>query len=344
MRKFAIKTLNGMTYGLFATLIVGVIFQQIGKLTGLSLLENDLYQLLQGLMGMGIGLGIGLVLDKKGLNLILTGVAGAIATAVITTINFNPFTINIGSAFPPGNPVTAYFVVILTIIISDKILLKKTPVDIILIPFLMITISLILTILLSYPLNTIMQYISTGIDKATSFSPILMSIVIAVAMGMLLTSPLSSAAIAFAVNLTGIAAGAAVVGTIIQMIGFAIQSIKDNKAGDVIAVGIGTSMLQFKNVVKNPYVWLPTIISSAIVAPFMITLFNFESTTAGAGMGSAGLVGILQSLDQMNYSTTAFISLAIIIIAGGLLVYLLDFLLRKSNKIKSGDLYIGEGI
>jgi len=344
MRKFTIKTLNGMTYGLFATLIIGVIFQQIGKLTGITLLEVDLYRILSGLMGIGIGLGIGLVLDKKGLNLILAGVAGAIAAAITTTISFNPFSLVFNQVNGPGNPVTVYFVVIFTIVLSDLILKKKTPIDIVLIPLLMITISLVLTIILSYPLDLIVTFISDMIQKATNFSPIIMSVVIAVAMGMLLTSPISSAAIAFAVGLSGVAAGAAVVGTSIQMIGFAIQSIKDNKAGEVISILVGTSMLQFKNVVKNPYIWLPTILSSAIVAPILVGLFNFESTTAGAGMGTSGLVGILQSLDQMGYSGKAFISVAVIFVLGGLLVYIFDFILRRLNKIVEGDFYLGEGI
>lgn len=344
MRKFTIKTLNGMTYGLFATLIIGVIFQQIGKLTGITVLEVQLYNILSGLMGIGIGLGIALVLDKKGLNLILAGVAGAIAAEITTTLSFNPFVFSLSEVSGPGNPVTVYLVVIFTILLSDIILKRITPIDIVLVPLLAITISLIITIIISYPLDQIVAFISNGIETATNFSPIMMSIVISVAMGMLLTSPISSAAIAFAVGLNGIAAGAAVVGTSIQMIGFAVQSIKDNKIGEVISVFIGTSMLQFKNVVKNPYIWLPTIISTAIIAPILTWLFNFESTTAGAGMGTSGLVGFLQSLDKMDYSGKAFISLAIILFGGSLLVYLFDAIFRRMNKINDGDFYIGEGI
>lgn len=353
MRKFLIKTLNGMTYGLFATLIIGVIFQQFGKLLGISLFEVELYNLLSSLMGLGIGLGIGIVLEKKGLNLILVGVSGAIATAFhtnltfepfYTNLTFEPFQANVLSVLGPGNPVTAYFVVIFTIIIADLILRGKTPIDIVLIPLTMIILSLGITLLISYPLNQIVEFISKAIDTATNFSPILMSIIIAVLMGMLLTSPISSAAISFAVGLNGIAAGAAVVGTSIQMLGFAVQSIRDNKVGEVISVAIGTSMLQFKNIVKNPYIWLPTILSSAIISPIVVGLFNFESTTAGAGMGTSGLVGILQSLDKMNYSGKVFISIGIIVVIGSLLVYIFDLILRKMNLINKGDFFIGEGI
>lgn len=344
MRKFLIKTLNGMTYGLFATLIIGVIFQQFGKLLGISLFEVELYNLLSSLMGLGIGLGIGIVLEKKGLNLILVGVSGAIATAFHTNLTFEPFQANVLSVLGPGNPVTAYFVVIFTIIIADLILRGKTPIDIVLIPLTMIILSLGITLLISYPLNQIVEFISKAIDTATNFSPILMSIIIAVLMGMLLTSPISSAAISFAVGLNGIAAGAAVVGTSIQMLGFAVQSIRDNKVGEVISVAIGTSMLQFKNIVKNPYIWLPTILSSAIISPIVVGLFNFESTTAGAGMGTSGLVGILQSLDKMNYSGKVFISIGIIVVIGSLLVYIFDLILRKMNLINKGDFFIGEGI
>jgi len=341
MKNFIIKTLNGMSYGLFATLIVGVILQQIGNLTNISLLSNDIYNLLASLMGVGIALGIGVVLKIDGLKLVMVGVVGAISTKFNLSYVNSSFVIEQISG--PGNPVTAYFVTIFTILIINLLLVKKTPVDILLIPLAAILISLILTIGLSLPLNFIINLISTGIDKATSLLPIPMVIIIAVAMGMILTSPISSAAVAFSIQISGIAAGAAVVGTTIQMIGFAIQSRRDNKIGSVISVGIGTSMLQFKNIVKKPVIWLPTIISSAFVAPF-VYLLGFESTTAGAGMGSSGLVGILQSLEHMSYSSNSFISIAIICLIGGLLTYIFDKILYIKGYIKDGDLSIGTGL
>lgn len=338
MKNFITKTLNGMAYGLFATLIVGVILQQIGNLLKIDFISNDLYLLLSQLMGVGIALGIGVVLKLNGLNLVMVGIVGAISTRFNLVYESGHF--QIVEANAPGNPVTAYFVTIFSILLINLILVKKTPVDILIIPITAILISLALTIMLSLPLNFIINMISQGVDKATTLLPIPMVIIIAVVMGMILTSPISSAAIAFSIGISGVAAGAAVVGTSIQMIGFAIQSRRDNKIGTVISIGIGTSMLQFKNIVKKPIIWLPTILSSAIIAPF-VYLLGFESTTAGAGMGSSGLVGILQSLEQMNYSLNSFISILIIVLIGGLLTYVFDKILLVKGYIQEGDLTVG---
>ena len=355
MKNFAIKTLNGMAYGLFATLIVGVILKQIGIIFDLSIFNHrffdslsniltvELYNLLSSLMGVGIALGIGIVLKKEGLQLVMIAIIGAISTSFVTT--FGPFNFTASQGLfdlgKPGNPLTAYFVTIFTVLLMDLIYRKKTPVDIIIIPIGAIIISLLFTLLLSFPLDFLTESISKGIEAATTAAPIVMVIVISVSMGMLLTAPISSAAISFAIGLSGFAAGAAVVGTSIQMIGFAIQSRRDNKIGEVISIGIGTSMLQFKNIVKKPIIWLPTILASAIIAPFTY-LLGFQSNKFGAGMGTSGLVGPLQSLDSMEYSLMAYVNIAIIILCGGLLVYLFDKILYRKGFIKDGDLSLKE--
>lgn len=277
----------------------------------------------------------------------MIAIIGAISTSFVTT--FGPFSFSgsqglfvLGKA---GNPLTAYFVTILTVLLMDLIYRKKTPVDIIIIPIGAIVISLLLTFVLSFPLDFLTKSISKGIEAATISGPIavqiLMVIVISVSMGMLLTAPISSAAISFAIGLTGFAAGAAVVGTSIQMIGFAIQSRRDNKIGEIISVGIGTSMLQFKNIVRKPIIWLPTILSSAIIAPITY-LLGFKSNQFGAGMGTSGLVGPLQSLEAMGYSLMAYVNIAIIILCGGLLVYIFDKILYTKGFIKNGDLSLKE--
>ena len=174
-------------------------------------------------------------------------------------------------------------------------------------------------------------------NGATTVAPLPMSIIISVSMGMLLTSPLSSAAIAITIQLSGIAGGAAVVGTMIQMIGFSFQSRKDNSLGMVLSIAFGTSMLQFKNILRKPVIWLPTIIASAIIAPIVVLLFNIETTPYGAGMGTAGLVGPLQTLFAMDYSLNAFMSIGLIVVLGLGLVYAVDLFLRKKGSIIEGD-------
>ena len=176
-----------------------------------------------------------------------------------------------------------------------------------------------------------------------------MTIIISMVMGILLTSPLSSAAIAITIRLglnpasldptssLGIAGGAAVVGTSIQMIGFALQSRKDNSIGMVLSIAFGTSMLQFKNILRKPIIWLPTIIASGIAAPIIVLLFQTKTTFTGAGMGTSGLVGPLQTLFAMDYSLNAFISIGLIFILGLSLVYIFDLILRKKGLIVEGD-------
>lgn len=357
MKNYIVKTLNGMAYGLFATLIIGVIIQQIGTIFGSNFLSVDIYNNLSRLMGVGIALGIGIVLKKDGLVLVMIAVIGAISTQFGLTTDFV-----IKPVLGPGNPMTVYFVTVVTILILENVLKKKTPVDIILIPLVAIFLAIGLTLVFSLPLDFLVSLIQRGLAKSITFAPLIMVVIISVSMGMILTSPISSAAVAFiifdinaaSVNLASpemlLAAGAAVIGTSIQMIGFAIQSRRDNNIGGVISVAIGTSMFQFKNIVKKPILWLPTILATAITSVLVYLLprisflglnGDFISTKEGAGMGTSVLVGPLQSLNAMyNIGNIKefWIYLTIIIIFGGLLVYIFDKILYKRGIIELGDL------
>jgi len=338
--------MNGMVYGLFATLIIGVIFQQFGKLLGIDLIEITLSGALKSLMGVGIGMGIALSLKMDGLKMVVASVMGGIATSFKTFIGFGIESVpNFGIELVPNNdPVTTYLVVILGILALKFILRRRTPIDILLIPMLGSLIALILTFILSAPIGYMIYWIKFGINVSTTFALIPMTIVIAVSLGMLLTSPLSSAAIAIAISLEGIVGGAAVIGTTTQMIGFAIMSRKDNNIGMVLSIAFGTSMLQFKNILRKPVIWLPTIIASAILAPIFYLVFGVETSRFGAGMGSSALVGQLQTLDWMNYSGVAWLSVIFMILAPAVLVYGIDLLFRMKNIIVLGDLSVNKDI
>lgn len=347
-KKFVMTTMNGMVYGLFATLIIGVIIGQIGTLIQSTLISLTLANTLKGLMGVGIGIGIALSLKMDGLKMVVTSIAGGIAAsfsfvfgsgiiassdmlATVYKVYFN-------------NPITIYFVVILTFLFLKYVWVKKTPVDIVLVPILGSFVAFILTLVLSGPLGWLLTQISLGIDEATLFAPLPMSVVLSVVMGMLLTSPLSSAAIAIAINLEGLAGAAAVVGCSVQMIGFAVQSRKDNNIGMVFSIGIGTSMLQFKNILKKPIIWLPTIIASAILAPLIVIPLDAQTTAYGAGMGTSALVGQLQTLEAMNYSLEAWLMIIFMIVGGAVLVYIIDSIFRKYDLIIDGDLAVNNDI
>ena len=319
-----------MAYGLFATLIVGTIIKQIGQLSNVDFIIN-IGSILQGLMAPGIGCGIALALKLEPLPVIAATAVGALSASISFT-----------GGKANNNPLLIYFAVIAAIEIYRLIFKKKTPVDILLIPFFMIIIGYAVGCALEIPLNQIIYGIQWLINTATEYAPIPMGIVIAVIMGMALTAPISSAAIAIALSLGGIPGGAAVVGCSVQMIGFAVQSIRDNNIGKVISIGIGTSMLQFKNILKKPVIWLPTILTSAILGPISTAVFKMTSTPAGAGMGTCGLVGQLGTLESMGYNNPmAYIGILVLhFIAPIILVFLFDLLFRKLGIIKKGDFEI----
>lgn len=335
---FIIQTMNGMAYGLFATLIIGTIVGTIGNFFAvnsyLNVTINGLASVLKQLMGVGIGLGIAWSLKLEGLKLISAAVSGQIATYMSATVGFKV-----------GDPLVVYLVVIASIMLANIILRKKTPVDILLIPLFMVVIAGIITLLINRPVSYVTTVVGQFVNNATDYRPVLMGIIIAVVMGMALTAPISSAAIAVTLSLgagvTGLAGGASVVGCSVQMIGFAIMSRKDNNIGTVISVGLGTSMLQFKNILKKPIIWLPTIIVSAILGPLATTLFRIECGPAGAGMGTSGLVGPINVLGTMGSSPQTWIGIIVLMfVAPAVLVFAIDWLFRKYHLIQPNDLKI----
>jgi uncharacterized protein len=337
-KPFLMKTLNGMTYGLFATLIIGVIIRQLGILLELELLYSTIYFRLAAMMGAGIGLGIALSLKIDGLKLVVIAMIGGIATSFRVTFDGGL------ELIANNEPLTVYIVVVLAILLMKYILVKRTPIDILLIPLTGVFLAIGLTLVISAPMRFIVDHIQLFIEQSTLYAPLIMSIVIAVVMGMLLTSPISSAAIAITISLSGIAGGAAVVGCTTQMIGFAVQSRKDNNIGMVLSIAFGTSMLQFKNILRKPIIWLPTIITSAILGPIFVLIIGTETTREGAGMGSSGLVGQIQTLFEMNYTFNAYLSVILMLILPLIIVYIFDLIFRKYKLILNGDLAVSKDI
>ena len=352
---FVIKTMNGMAYGLFSTLIVGTILATIGgffhETSYIGKIIVTVAKFLQNMTGLGIGLGVAWSLKLDGLKLITIAAVGAIASY----LNINIYSPEI-NAFDTlglriGDPLTIYLVVIGTYLLVDIILRKKTPVDIVLIPFVTVLIGTIITLILTFPISQVTTFIGYIVGVATKTAPFIMGIIIAVVMGMALTAPISSAAIGamiLSISATtanpeaiAIAGGAAVVGCSVQMVGFAVQSIKDNKIGTVISIGVGTSMLQFKNILKKPIIWLPTIIVSAILGPISTCVLKLECVGSSAGMGTSGLVGQIGTFSQMGSSWQTWVGIfGLQIIIPGILVYIIDAVFRKYGLIKPGDLAI----
>ncbi len=332
---FLVDSFNGMALGLFSTLIIGVIFTQIGLL----IQQNDFFHtfgvhitslgnILKSLMGVGIGIGMAYALKLDGLKMVSAAIAGGIASLFPGR-----------NGLPLNDPMVVYLAVVGVYLTLKYAMTKKTPIDIILIPLLAGIVAYIITFTIGNPITYVMQMLKDFIDQATTYQPFLSGVVIAVFMGMFLTMPISSAAIAISIGLGGIAGGAAVVGCSVQMLGFAVMSRKDNKIGEVIGIGIGTSMLQFKNIIKKPVIWLPTIIISAILGPISTMVFKMQTDPSGAGMGTSGFVGQIGTIAAMGYTKEAMIAILVLqIVSPIILVWIIDVIFRKLGIIKIGDL------
>lgn len=321
---YVVNTFNGMAYGFFASLIIGTILKQLGSVLNIS--DFVTWGNIAGyLMGPAIGVGIGFAIEAKGLNLIVASIAGAIGAGT-----FNNGTIQ------AGNPISAYVAVLIAIELT-RLIQGKTPVDILLVPFVSILSAGIVTKFVGPYLTQVITWIGNLINEGVALQPFFMSIVVGVLMGMALTAPISSAAIGIMLGLDGLAAGAALAGCCAQMIGFAVMSFDDNDIGDVIAIAVGTSMLQFKNIIRRPIIWLPPILTTVITAPISTVLLSIQCSAIGSGMGTAGLVGILDAINVMG--SQYWLPLIIIdIIAPAIITYVMYKAFRKLNYIRKGDL------
>lgn len=342
LKEKLMSSTNGMAIGLFGTLIIGTILDLFTRIPGLSFLSTYT-TLIKGLMGAGIGLGVALALKKNGIVIVASLVAGMIGNYA--------YSFKTGAVSSISDPLSCYISSILCLLAIKYIIRKKTPVDVILLPLIGIICSLIYSILLANYVHYITIGIGLLIENSFNVVPFLMCIIISVLVGMALTAPISSVAICVAIQIGNVplASYAALIGCSTQMLGFAVHTARDNKIGQTIAVGIGTSMLQFKNIVKKPIIWLPTIIVSAILGPFAM-LFPIESLeyyqtnnvvstlSVGAGMGTSGLVGPLNILTANNYNPLLIVYVIVFaIILPLLLVFLIDLLFRKKNIIQPGD-------
>lgn len=280
--RYFIVALNGMAIGLFASLIIGTIFQTISKIPILDWLEPIAKNLgaTSPVYGAAIGAGIALALKHKPI-------------VVVSSIAAASLAITQG-----GGPLGAYFAGLVAAEVGGLVF-GKTKLDIILVPFASILAGGGIALLTGKPIGIAMEFIGNVINEATTAQPFLMGVIIAVLVGMALTAPISSAAICISIGINGVAAGAAAVGCCAQMVGFAICSYKKNGFSGLISVGIGTSMLQFTNILRKPIIWLPTIICSAILGPISTCLLKMPNTSAGAGMGTCGFVGQFGAVEAM---------------------------------------------
>jgi len=332
-KRYGIDALGAMAQGLFASLLIGTIIATLGEQLGMEVLVN-IGGYAKAATGPAMAVAIGYALHCPPLVLFsLVAVGGAANT--------------LGGA---GGPLA---VLLVTIVAAEfgKAVSKETKIDIIVTPFVTITIGSLLSMWCAPAIGAAASAVGAAIMWATELQPFFMGIIISVIVGIALTLPISSAAICAALSLTGLAGGAAVAGCCANMVGFAVLSFKENKWGGLFAQGIGTSMLQMGNIVRNPRIWLPAILTSAITGPIATCIFKLQMNGAAvaSGMGTCGLVGqigvytgwINDIAAGTKSAITAFDWLGLILISfilPGILAWAFGLLLRKLGWIKEGDL------
>ena len=288
-----IDGLSGMALGLFSTLIIGTIIGQIGTLVGneIGTYLIAISSVAKTVTGAGIGVGVAAKFKQGPLVTVSAAVAGMIGA--FPALGMESFAL--GKA---GEPLGA-FVAALIGIECGRLVAGRTKIDIILTPLVSICTGAAAGFIVGPPISNFMKWLGNLVNINVEASPILGGIAVSVLMGMILTLPISSAALGVSMGLTGLAAGAATIGCCCQMVGFAVASYRENKFGGFIAQGIGTSMLQVPNILRRPLIWLPPIISSAILGPIASAVLHMVSTPIGSGMGSAGFVGQIAAYGAM---------------------------------------------
>lgn len=336
--------LSGMALGLFSTLIIGTILQQIGNLIDGNI-GNTIFligKIAAATTCAGIGASVAYKFKESPLVVIsaaVSGMIGGFATKILSgSIMSETGVITLAG---PGEPLGAFIAALIAIEVGH-VISGKTKIDIILTPLICIGVGSTVGLLLSPPISNFMTWLGTIIMFAMEQQPFIMGILVSVIMGILLTLPISSAAIGVILNLDGITAGAAVVGCCCQMVGFAVASYRENKFGGLLAQGVGTSMLQIPNIIKKPVIWLPAIISSAILGPISSTFLQMTNNATGSGMGSAGFVGQIMAYQTMTQSASSKVVMIQIILMHfvfpAILTLAISELMRKRQWIKHGDM------
>ena len=370
-KRYLIDAMSGMAQGLFASLLIGTIIRTLGQQL-LRLGENAFFKFLVDagafaaeahVVGAAMAVGIGFAMQLPALVLFSLVAVGAAANVT-------------GGA---GGPLAVLFIAIIAAECGNLVS-KKTKVDIIVTPAVTILVGSLLTVLFAKHIGAAAASIGHLVVWATKLRPFVMGIIVAVVIGVALTLPISSAAICAAFGLTGLAGGAAVAGCCAQMIGFAVMSFKENRWGGILSQGLGTSMLQMPNIVKNPKIWIPSILTSAITGPICTCIFKMTMNGAAvsSGMGTCGLVGQIgvitgwfnpsaqavnwafhkaektglaaEKIAEISQETLAihpgffewFGLLMVCFILPGVICWALSLLLRKIGWIKDGDLKLPE--
>ena len=337
-KRYGIDALGAMAHGLFCSLLIGTIFKTLGSQLGIQML-TDIGTYAMAVSGPAMAVAIGYALKADPMVLYSLAAVGWAANAE-------------GGA---GGPLA---VLVIAIVAAEcgKMVSKETRIDILVTPGVTILVGVALAKLIAPPIGTAASAFGVMIDSATKLQPFLMGIAVSVLVGIALTLPISSAAICSVLGLTGLAGGAAVAGCCAQMVGFAVMSFRENRWGGLVSQGLGTSMLQMPNIIRNPRIWLPPTLASAITGPIATCVFGLEMNGAAinSGMGTCGLCGpigvwtgwlapseeaIAKGAAAMTPGMMDWVGLALIcIVLPAVLTWIFGLVFRKIGWIREGDL------
>lgn len=322
-QRYLIDALSYMALGLFSSLLIGTIFNTIGDKLGITLFTETIYPLAKQVTGPAISVAIAYALKAPPLVMFSCALVGACGNDL-------------------GGPVGAF---ISTVLATEcgKLVSKETKVDILVTPATTILVGVLASQFIGPVISSFMTAFGNVIIQATEMQPIIMGALVSTLVGIALTLPISSAAICIMLGLGGLAGGAATVGCCCQMVGFAVMSYRENGVGGLAAQGLGTSMLQMPNIIKNYKIWIPPTVASFILGPISTTVFKLENIPIGAGMGTSGLVGqigtitAMESIGRQGPSMWLGILLLQFILPAVITLIISEFM-RKKNLIKPGDL------
>ncbi len=333
-KRYGIDALGAMAQGLFCSLLVGTIVKTLGQQLGLQFLV-DVGDFASAMSGPAMAVAIGFALK-----------APAMVLFSLTTVGYATDVLSALTLFGEkgaGGPLAVFFVAIVACE-CGKLVSKETKIDILVTPIVTILVGVGLAKLTAPAITTAATSVGEFIKWATGQQPFLMGILVSVMVGIALTLPISSAAICAAFGLTGLAGGAAVAGCCAQMVGFAVMSFRENRWGGLVAQGIGTSMLQMPNIVKNPRIWIPPILASAITGPLATCVFKLEMNGApvSSGMGTCGFVGqigVITGWADKTVTAMDWVGLVLIcFVLPAVLSWAFCQLLRKIGWVRENDL------
>ena len=345
-KRYGIDALGAMAQGLFCSLLIGTILDTLGTQLSLPFLAT-VGGYASAMSGPAMAIAIGYALKAPPLVLFSLATVGYAANALGST------TLSGGAG--AGGPLAVLFIAVIAAEVG-KAVSKETKIDILVTPLATILVGVGLSAWWAPAIGTAATAVGSFVMLATDLQPFLMGIIVSVVIGVALTLPISSAAICAAFGLTGLAGGAAVAGCCANMVGFAVLSFRENRWGGLISQGLGTSMLQMGNIVKNPRIWLPAILTSAITGPLATCVFHFQmndpSGGVASGMGTCGLVGpigvyagwVADVASGIKEAITAMDWLAMLLICfvlPGILCWAFGLILRRIGWIKPGDLTLG---